>query len=138
MQKLALLTLQFSQPLLAGLLDLMASLRQLFLPLRCGFIAGLVQPLLALCRQLLLFLLVVPVFTVFLAPLFAQLSRRHEFEADAYAMAQANGADLASALLKLYEDNASTLTPDPLYVKFHYSHPPAVERLARMPSPAFP
>ena len=85
---------------------------------------------------LLLFLLVVPVFTVFLAPLFAQLSRRHEFEADAYAMQQASGADLASALLKLYEDNASTLTPDPVYVKFHYSHPPASERLARMPSPA--
>jgi STE24 endopeptidase len=52
-----------------------------------------------------------------------QLSRRHEFQADAYAMAQASGADLASALLKLYEDNASTLTPDPLYVKFYYSHP---------------
>ncbi|MFP5484730.1 MAG: M48 family metallopeptidase [Gammaproteobacteria bacterium] len=85
---------------------------------------------------LLLFLLVVPVFTVFLAPLFAQLSRRHEFEADAYAMQQASGADLASALLKLYEDNASTLTPDPVYVKFHYSHPPASERLARMPTPA--
>lgn len=84
---------------------------------------------------LLLFLLVVPVFTVFLAPLFAQLSRRHEFQADAYAMAQASGAALASALLKLYEDNAATLTPDPVYVKFHYSHPPASERLARMPSP---
>lgn len=84
---------------------------------------------------LLLFLLVVPVFTVFLAPLFAQLSRRHEFEADAYAMQQANGADLASALLKLYEDNASTLTPDPVFVKFHYSHPPASERLERMPTP---
>ncbi len=87
---------------------------------------------------LLLFMLAVPVFTVFLAPLFAQLSRRHEFEADAYAMQQASGADLASALLKLYEDNASTLTPDPVYVKFHYSHPPATERLARMPTPAHP
>jgi len=85
---------------------------------------------------LLLFLLAAPVFTVFLAPLFAQLSRRDEFQADAYAMAQANGADLASALLKLYQDNASTLTPDPVYVKFYYSHPPASERLARMPQPA--
>ena len=85
---------------------------------------------------LLLFLLATPVFTVFLAPLFAQLSRRDEFQADAYAMAQANGADLASALLKLYQDNASTLTPDPVYVKFYYSHPPASERLARMPQPA--
>ncbi len=82
---------------------------------------------------LLLFLLAAPVFTVFISPLFAQLSRRHEFEADAYAMAQADGRDLATALLKLYEDNASTLTPDPVYVKFYYSHPPAVERLARMP-----
>ncbi len=84
---------------------------------------------------LVLFMLAVPVFTVFLSPWFAQLSRRHEFQADAYAMAQTNGADLASALLKLYEDNASTLTPDPVYVQFHYSHPPASERLARMPTP---
>ncbi len=81
---------------------------------------------------LLLFMLVAPVFSVFIAPLFAQLSRRHEFEADAYAVAQTRAPDLASALLKLYEDNASTLTPDPLYVKFYYSHPPASERLARM------
>lgn len=89
---------------------------------------------------LLLFVLVVPVFTVFLAPLFAYFSRRDEFQADAYAMAQANGADLAGALLKLYQDNASTLTPDPVYVKFYYSHPPASERLQRMPlpAPAFP
>ena len=54
------------------------------------------------------------------------------FEADAYAVAQTSGADLSTALLKLYEDNASTLTPDPLYVKFYYSHPPAFERLQRM------
>ncbi|NMM85037.1 peptidase M48 [Rhodococcus sp. SRB_17] len=85
---------------------------------------------------LLLFLLTAPVFTVFLAPLFAQLSRHDEFQADAYAMAHTRGADLASALLKLYQDNASTLTPDPVYVKFYYSHPPASERLARMPIPA--
>ncbi len=85
---------------------------------------------------LLLFLLAAPVFTVFISPLFAQISRRHEFEADAYAMAQASGSDLAAALLKLYEDNASTLTPDPVYVKFYYSHPPASERLARMPTPS--
>ena len=85
---------------------------------------------------LLLFLLAVPVFSFFIAPLMAQWSRRHEFQADAYAMAQADGAALASALLKLYQDNASTLTPDPLYVKYYYSHPPAAERLARLPSPA--
>jgi len=81
---------------------------------------------------LLLFLLVVPVFSFFIAPLMAQLSRRHEFQADAFAVAQTGRDDLRSALLKLYEDNASTLTPDPLFVKFYYSHPPASERLARM------
>jgi STE24 endopeptidase len=85
---------------------------------------------------LLLFLLVVPVFGFFVAPLFARLSRKHEFEADAYACAQASGSDLAAALLKLHEDNASTLTPDPLYVRFYYSHPPAGERLAALPPAA--
>ncbi len=85
---------------------------------------------------LLLFLLAVPVFSFFIAPLMAQWSRRHEFQADAYAMAQADGGALASALLTLYQDNASTLTPDPLYVKYYYAHPPATERLARLPSPA--
>ena len=62
----------------------------------------------------------------------AQLSRRHEFQADAYAQQQTSGADLASALLKLFKDNASTLTPDPLYARFYYSHPPASERIARL------
>ena len=81
---------------------------------------------------LLLFMLVIPVFTVFISPLMAQLSRKHEFEADTYAASQTQASDLKNALLKLYEDNASTLTPDPLYVKFYYSHPPASERLARM------
>ena len=81
---------------------------------------------------LLLFLLVVPLFSFFVSPLMAQLSRKHEFEADAYAVAQTDGRDLQSALLKLYKDNASTLTPDPVFVKFYYSHPPASERLGRM------
>ena len=81
---------------------------------------------------LLLFMMVVPLFTYFLSPLMARLSRSHEFEADAYAMAQTNGQDLASALLKLYKDNASTLTPDPLFARFYYSHPPASERIARL------
>ncbi len=81
---------------------------------------------------LLLFMMVLPLLGTFVGPLFAQLSRKHEFEADAYAVAQTSGADLSSALLKLYKDNASTLTPDPLYVKFYYSHPPASERLGRM------
>ena len=85
---------------------------------------------------LLLFMLVVPLFSFFISPIFAQFSRKHEFEADAYAVAQTDGKDLQSALLKLYQDNASTLTPDPVFVKFYYSHPPASERLARMnPAP---
>ena len=87
---------------------------------------------------LLLFLLVTPVFGYFVSPLFAQLSRRHEFEADAYACQQASGGDLASALLKLHEDNASTLTPDPVYVRFYYSHPPASERLAALARASVP
>ena len=81
---------------------------------------------------LLLFLLVVPIFSYFISPLSARLSRRHEFQADAYACQQTSGADLSSALLKLYKDNASTLTPDPVFASFYYSHPPASERLARM------
>ncbi|WP_342129147.1 M48 family metallopeptidase [Hydrogenophaga sp. OTU3427] len=81
---------------------------------------------------LLLFMLVVPLLSYFLSPLGAQLSRKHEFEADAYAVAQTSGADLGHALLKLYKDNASTLTPDPLFARFYYSHPPASERLARL------
>ena len=81
---------------------------------------------------LLLFMLVVPVFAFFISPLMAQLSRKHEFEADAYAGTQASAQDLANALVKLYKDNASTLTPDPLYVRFYYSHPPASERMAQL------
>ena len=81
---------------------------------------------------LLLFLMVAPMFGLFVSPLFASASRRHEFEADAFAATQTASADLRSALLKLYEDNASTLTPDPLFVRFYYSHPPASQRLARM------
>ena len=84
---------------------------------------------------LLLFMMVMPLAGTFIGPVFAQLSRKHEFEADAYAVAQTSGADLSSALLKLYQDNASTLTPDPIYVKFYYSHPPASERLGRMLQP---
>ena len=83
---------------------------------------------------LLLFLMVVPLFSFFVSPFMARLSRNHEFEADAYAVAQTDGRDLANALLKLYQDNASTLTPDPVFVKFYYSHPPASERLGRMTS----
>jgi len=104
-----------------------------------GFYAGLgVSPNLSAPNDglaLLLFLLALPPLTFFLSPLMAQMSRRHEFQADAYACEQADGRRLASALLKLHEDNAATLTPDPLYVRFYYSHPPASERLAVLPSP---
>ncbi len=96
---------------------------------------GLLSPELGASNDalaLLLFMLTVPVFSFFLTPLLSRGSRRHEFEADAYAAQQADRADLASALLKLYEDNASTLTPDPLYVAFYYSHPPASQRLAKL------
>ena len=103
---------------------------------RAWFYGGLgVQPNMAAPNDalaLLLFALALPVFGFFVSPLFARLSRRHEFEADAYACAQSSGAALATALLKLHEDNASTLTPDPLYVRFYYSHPPASERLAAL------
>ena len=85
---------------------------------------------------LLLFMLAVPVFTYFISPVMARFSRKHEFEADAFAAQQTSGCDLGTALLKLYEDNASTLTPDPVFVQFYYSHPPASERLARLGSAA--
>ena len=81
---------------------------------------------------LLLFMLVLPLFTFFVSPLSARRSRKFEFEADAYAVANSDGKALANALLKLYQDNASTLTPDSWYVAFYYSHPPASQRLARM------
>lgn len=94
--------------------------------------AGVQAPTDAL--SLLLFVMVIPVFSFFISPLLAHFSRQHEFEADAYAVAQTSGTDLSSALLKLYEDNASTLTPDSLYARAYYSHPPAPERLARISS----
>jgi STE24 endopeptidase len=101
-----------------------------------GFYAGLgVAPNMTAPNDalaLLLFMLALPPFMFFVSPLMAHFSRRDEFEADAYACAQANGGDLAQALLKLMEDNATTLTPDPLYVRFYYSHPPASERLAAL------
>jgi STE24 endopeptidase len=81
---------------------------------------------------LLLFLLVAPLAGSFAGPVLAQMSRQHEFEADAYAVSVTDGPALANALIRLYEDNASTLTPDPVYVKFYYSHPPASERIGRI------
>jgi len=83
---------------------------------------------------LVLFMLVLPVFSVFISPLIAHLSRRHEFEADDFAAQQTNPGHLISGLLKMYRDNASTLTPDPLYSAFHHSHPPAPVRIAHLSS----
>jgi STE24 endopeptidase len=81
---------------------------------------------------LLLFFLVLPVFTFLLGPLLSLYSRRHEFEADAFATRHAAPAALVQALVKLYEDNAATLTPDPLHSAFYDSHPPAAVRIARL------
>jgi len=81
---------------------------------------------------LLLFLLVTPVFGQFLQPLMARISRRYEFEADEFASRQTGAEPLIHALVKLYRENASTLTPDPLYSAFHDSHPPAPVRVAHL------
>ena len=78
---------------------------------------------------LLLFLLVSPLFIFFIRPLMAYYSRKNEFEADEYACKYSNPQDLKLSLIKLYRDNASTLTPDPLYSNFYDSHPPALERI---------
>jgi STE24 endopeptidase len=91
---------------------------------------GISQP--SAWMALLLFMLALPVFTFFLQPLLAWLSRKHEFEADAYAVRQSSGSDLVQALVKMYRENASTLTPDPLYSAFHDSHPPAPVRIAHI------
>lgn len=81
---------------------------------------------------LLLFFMVLPVFSFLLHPLTSFYSRRHEFEADHYAAQQTAATDLASALVKMYQDNAATLTPDPLYSTFYDSHPPALVRISRL------
>lgn len=81
---------------------------------------------------LILFIMVSPVFSLYLQPLMAYFSRKHEFEADDYAAQQSNAAVLIQALVKLYEENASTLTPDPIYSAFHDSHPPAPVRVAHL------
>jgi len=81
---------------------------------------------------LLLFMLVLPIFTFVFGPLSAITSRKHEFEADAFAARHSSANDLVSALVKMYEDNASTLTPDPLHSAFYDSHPPASVRIAHL------
>jgi STE24 endopeptidase len=103
------------------------------------FYAGLNVGAGGTAMALLLFSLVLPVFAFPLAPAMSWLSRRHEFEADAYAAQQAGAPDLVTALVKLYRDNAATLTPDPLHSLFYDSHPPASQRIAHLnrlaPSP---
>ncbi len=92
--------------------------------------AALGVPVPSMHAALALFALVVPVFLFPLAPLGSWWSRRHEYEADRFAIAHSDGAALAAALVKLYRDNASTLTPDPWYSAWHDSHPPASARIA--------
>jgi STE24 endopeptidase len=107
-----------------------------FLKTRLWFYTGLgVQPNAFASNDamaLILFMLVLPVFTFLFAPLTSISSRKHEFEADAFAATHTDARDLVSALVKLYEDNASTLTPDPLHSAFYDSHPPATVRISKL------
>ena len=91
---------------------------------------GVEQP--SIHAALALFMMVAPVFTFFIAPVSSYFMRKHEFEADDYAAQQSNAGFLIDALVKMYKENASTLTPDPLYSAFHDSHPPAAIRIAHL------
>ena len=95
-----------------------------------GFPLGAGTPHVAI--SLALFFMVLPVFTFWLTPLGSLISRKHELEADAYAAQQTQASDLITALVKLYRDNASTLTPDPLHSAVYDSHPPAAIRIAHL------
>ena len=107
-----------------------------FLKQQMWFYTGLgVEPMLLASNDamaLILFMLILPVFTFILSPLTSISSRKHEFEADAFAAKHTNADNLVAALVKLYEDNASTLTPDPLHSAFYDSHPPASVRISRL------
>ena len=98
------------------------------------FYAGLGVSTPSTALALLLFFMVLPVFSFLLHPLTSAWSRKHEFEADAYAAQQTAARELVSALVKMYQDNAATLTPDPLYSAFYDSHPPAPARISRLQS----
>ena len=108
-----------------------------FLKQQIWFFTGLgVDPLLAAnnggsndAMALLLFMLTLPLISFFLSPLSAITSRKHEFEADAFAAQHTSANELISALVKMYDDNASTLTPDPLHSTFYDSHPSAAVRI---------
>lgn len=107
-----------------------------YLKSQAWFYTGLgVEPMMGASNDamaLILFALVLPVFSFLLSPLTSLSSRKHEFEADAFAAQYTNSQDLVSALVKLYEDNASTLTPDPLHSAFYDSHPPASVRINKL------
>jgi STE24 endopeptidase len=121
------------QRLLVSILTMLAGFALLgWLAGKPGFYRVLGVPVPSAHAALLLFALVVPVALFFTTPLGSLWSRRHEFAADRFASQYASAQELASALVKLYRDNASTLTPDPLYTAFYYSHPPALERISRL------
>src|SRR5512146_832202 len=103
-----------------------------FLMAKDWFFHGLSVATPSTAMALILFFIVIPNFTFLLQPLLSMYSRRHEFEADQYAAQNASAGDLVSALVKLYKDNASTLTPDPVHSAFYDSHPPAPARIARL------
>jgi STE24 endopeptidase len=117
----------FSFALSLGFLWLLAQLMQAE-----WFYHGLGVTTQSTAVALLLFFMVMPVFSFLLHPLTSAYSRKHEFEADAYAVQQTSADDLGNALVKMYQDNAATLTPDPLYSTFYDSHPPALVRIARL------
>ena len=96
------------------------------------FYAGVNVEARSIAVALVLFFLILPSFTFLLQPVFSSYSRKHEFEADSYAAQNASANDLVSALVKLYKDNASTLTPDPVHSAFYDSHPPALIRIAKL------
>jgi len=96
------------------------------------FFTGLGVDNMSNAAALFLFMLVSPVFTTFMTPISAHFQRKFEFEADDFAAEHAQASKLISGLVKLYEENANTLTPDPLFSAFHYSHPPAAIRIAHL------
>jgi STE24 endopeptidase len=121
------------QRLAVSSLSLLAGLALLgWLAAQPGFYRALGVPSGSPAMALVLFIVTVPVFTFFTTPLEAWWSRRHEREADDFAVAHSDAQRLAAALVKLYRDNASTLTPDPVHSAFYDSHPPALERISRL------
>jgi STE24 endopeptidase len=121
------------QRLVVSSVSLLAGLALLgWLAAQPGFYSALGVPSGSAAMALVLFVVTVPVFTFFTTPLEAWWSRRHEREADDFAVAYSNAERLAGALVKLYRDNASTLTPDRVHSAFYDSHPPALERISRL------